>query len=100
MTKKILIFFIPLIILFFIYYFISKQNNEINSLIPFLPQKNYLSDTAVIYDTNYERYNKIVEKAVKSSNPDICDEINFGQDLGDYRTSVDESRYFAELIMQ
>jgi hypothetical protein len=48
----------------------------------------------VTYEGSYDRYNKIVEKAVNLKNPDICDEIDFGQDQGDYTTPIEESRYF------
>ena len=48
----------------------------------------------VVYEDTYERYNEIVEKAASSRNPNICDKINFGQNQGDYRTTVEESRYF------
>ncbi len=49
-----------------------------------------------VHETNYDRYNKVVDKAVEANNPDICNEIDFGQWLGDYTSSAEKSRYFCK----
>lgn len=76
-------------------YLINLQKGKSKLLTPF-PLTRTHTFNGITYEGSYERYNKIIQKAINSKNPNICDEINFGQDQGDYTTSIEESRYFCK----
>lgn len=83
-NKKVIIAISVIIatLLIGVYFFTASQDTLV------------INDT--IYEDTYDKYNEVVDKAVEAKNPDICNEIDFGQWLGDYTSPAEESRYFCK----
>lgn len=81
--RKLLVILLLVVGFIFIFFYVKK-----------LIFRNSYSIGGIRYEIGYDKYNSVVKKAAKINEPSICNEINFGQDHGDYRTSAEESRYF------
>lgn len=89
--KKVLLYILlALALVAIIVYFISVGNKS--PALYNAPRTHTYN--GITYEGNRDRYNKVVEKAARAKNPNICGEINFGQNHGDYDTSPEQSRYF------